>query len=176
VSEGLVEGIYVTAQAAELPGSVPTATAVPQKGLVGDRYFDGTGTWSDYPVETGRDLTLVEAEVLEDVGLSAAEARRNVVTRGVSLTSLIGKRFRVGEVECYGDRICEPCRHLEGLTRPGIVKTLTDRGGLRADVLRGGQIAVGDRVVVVSSSRPWSGRRDRRASRRPAARLPRDRA
>jgi MOSC domain-containing protein YiiM len=147
VSAGRVEGIYVSAKAIELPRFVPAAKAVPRKGLVGDRYFDQAGTWSDYPVETGRDLTLVEAELLEDVGLAAADARRNVVTRGVSLASLIGKRFRVGGVECYGDRICEPCSHLEGLTRPGIVKALTHRGGLRADVLRGGEIAVGDPLV-----------------------------
>jgi MOSC domain-containing protein YiiM len=126
---------------------VPTATAVPQKGLVGDRYFEQAGTWSDYPVETGRDLTLVEAEVLEEIGLGGADARRNVVTRHIALASLIGKRFRVGEVECYGDRICEPCSHLESLTRPGTLKEMTHRGGLRADVLRGGEIAVGDPVV-----------------------------
>jgi MOSC domain-containing protein YiiM len=176
VTEGHVEAIYVTAKASELPRSVPTVTAVSQKGLVGDRYFDGTGFWSDYPVETGRDLTLVEAEVLEEVGLTGADARRNVVTRGVSLLSLIGKRFRVGEVQCYGDRICEPCSHLESLTRPGIVEALAHRGGLRADVLRGGKIAVGDPVILVSTSRPSNGRPDRRASRRPAAQPPRDRA
>jgi MOSC domain-containing protein YiiM len=147
MSSGRVEGIYVSARATELPRLVSAATVVQQRGLVGDRYFDRTGTWSDYPVETGRDLTLVEAEVLEDVGLAAADARRNVVTRGVSLASLIGKRFRVGGVECYGDRICEPCSHLESLTHPGIVKALTHRGGLRADVLRGGEIAVGDPLV-----------------------------
>jgi MOSC domain-containing protein YiiM len=149
MNDGRVEGIYVSARATELPRFVPAATAVQQKGLVGDRYFDQTGTWSDYPVETGRDLTLVEAEVLEEVGFAPAEARRNVVTRGVSLASLIGKRFRVGEVECYGDRECEPCSHLESLTRPGIVKALAHRGGLRADVLRGGEIAVGDPLVLL---------------------------
>ena len=59
LSGGRVEGIYVSARATELPRFVPAATAVEQKGLVGDRYFDQTGTWSNYPVETGRDLTLV---------------------------------------------------------------------------------------------------------------------
>ncbi len=85
--------------------------------------------------------------MLEDVGLAPAEARRNVVTQGVALETLIGKRFRVGEVECYGDRICEPCAHLEGLTRPGVLKALAHRGGLRADITSSGEIAVGDTVL-----------------------------
>lgn len=149
MGEGRVEAIYISAKAEKLPRSIARVRAVQGRGLEGDRYFDGTGTWSDYPVEEGRDLTLVEAEVLEEVGLAPADARRNVVTRGVSLEALIGKRFRVGEVECYGDRTCEPCAHLERLTRPGVLKALTHRGGLRADITRGGEIAVGDVVVLL---------------------------
>lgn len=147
--EGRVEAIYVSARARKLPRSVARVRAVHGKGLEGDRYFSGMGTWSDYPVEAGRDLTLVEAEVLEEVALAPAEARRNIVTRGVALEALIGKRFRVGEVECYGDRICEPCSHLELLTRPGVLKALHHRGGLRADITRSGEIAVGDAVVLL---------------------------
>jgi len=147
VQEGRVEAIYLSASARKLPRSVARVRAVHGKGLEGDRYFSRTGTWSDYPVETGRDLTLVEAEVLEEVGLAPAGARRNVLTRGVALEALIGKHFRVGEVECYGDRICEPCAHLERLTRAGVLKALRHRGGLRADITRSGEIAVGDAVV-----------------------------
>lgn len=147
MQEGRVEAIYVSASARKLPRSVARVRAVHGRGLEGDRYFSGTGTWSDYPVETGRDLTLVEAEVLEEVDLASAGARRNVVTRGVALEALIGKHFRVGEVECYGDRICEPCAHLERLTRVGVLKSLRHRGGLRADITRSGEIAVGDAVV-----------------------------
>jgi len=145
--EGRVEAIYITDTARKLPRRVARVKAVQGKGLKGDRYFSGTGTWSDYPVETGRDLTLIEAEVLEEVGLAPAEARRNVVTRSVALESLIGKHFRVGEVECYGDRICEPCSHLEQLTRVGVLKALLHRGGLRADITRGGEIAADEPVV-----------------------------
>jgi MOSC domain-containing protein YiiM len=147
MQEGQVDRIYVSPRASELPSSVARVQAVSEKGLRGDRYFTGVGTWSDYPVETGRDLTLVEAEVLEEIGLSAAEARRNIVTHGIALNELIGKRFRVGDVQCYGDRICEPCAHLEDLTRPGMLKALRHRGGLRADITLSGEISVGDAVV-----------------------------
>ena len=119
---------------------VESVAAVAGKGLVGDRHF------TDNP-GPGNALTLIEAEVLEDVGLTGAQSRRQVVVRGVRLGDLIGKRFRVGDVECYGVEICEPCRHLQELTRPGIIKDLIHRGGLNADILSGGMITVGDEVL-----------------------------
>lgn len=93
----------------------------------------------------GYDLTLVEAEALEElsargVELAPVEARRN----------LIGRRFRLGEVECLGQRRCEPCAHLERLTRPGVLRGFVHRGGLRADVLSGGRIRTGDHVEALA--------------------------
>ena len=85
----------------------------------------------------------------QGVGLAPAEARRNLVVRGIELDGLIGKRFRVGEVECLGQRRCEPCAHLERLTRPGVLRGLVHRGGLRADVLSGGEIRPGDRIEAL---------------------------
>ncbi len=122
--------------------SVETVSAVEGCGLAGDRHYEPAGQ------RAGGALTLIEAEVLEDVGLSGPASRRQVVVRGVRLNDLIGKRFRVGEVECLGVELCEPCRHLESLTRPGIIKELLHRGGLNADILSSGTIAVGDTVVL----------------------------
>jgi MOSC domain-containing protein YiiM len=118
---------------------VASVAAVAGKGLAGDRHF------TDHP-EPGNALTLIEAEVLEDVGLTGAQSRRQVVVRGVRLNDLIGKRFMVGDVECLGVEICEPCRHLQSLTRPGIIKELIHRGGLNADILTDGTINVGDQI------------------------------
>lgn len=123
----------------EALGPVESATAVAGEGLAGDRHF------ADNPAP-GNALTLIEAEVLEDVGLTGAQSRRQVVVRGVRLNDLIGKRFRVGDVECLGVEICEPCLHLQRLTRPGIIKDMLHRGGLNADILIGGTISVGDPV------------------------------
>jgi len=119
---------------------VDSVTALAGKGLVGDRHFS-EDAW-------GMALTLIQAEALADVGLSGAQSRRQVVVRGVRLNNLVGRRFRVGDVECAGVELCEPCAHLQGLTRPGIIKDLLHRGGLRADILSDGQIRVGDAVVV----------------------------
>jgi len=146
----VVEAIYVSEKARRLPVAVDSARVVAGQGIEGDRYFLGKGSFSHWR-GTGRALTLVEAEALEDVGLSSAAARRNVVTRGVDLNALVGVRFRVGGVECLGRRLCEPCRHLERLEGDGLMRSLAGRGGLRADVLGDGVVAVGDPVVILDS-------------------------
>jgi hypothetical protein len=148
---GWVEEILVSPYATELPYAVERARAITGIGLEADRYFAGVGTWSNYPVQTGKDLTLIEAEALEAVGLSGQAARRNLVTRGVRLNDLVGRRFRVGVVECYGDRLCEPCAHLEALTGIGAA-ALAHCGGLRADILSDGEIIAGDLVVALPTA------------------------
>ena len=123
------------------------AAAIAGRGLEGDRYTAGEGTFSS-GTDDGRALTLVEGEVLDELRLEPTDARRNVVTRGIQLNPLMGRTFTIGEVACAGRRLCEPCAHLERLTRPGTLRELVHRGGLRADILTSGEIAVGDRVVV----------------------------
>jgi MOSC domain-containing protein YiiM len=152
MQNGSVEAIYVADRAEVLPSPGDAVNAVAGKGLEGDRYFDDDGTFSDNPRSDGRDITLIEAEAVEglarDTGieLTPAETRRNVITRGVALNDLVGRRFTVGEVECVGRRLCDPCSHLEKLTQPGVLKGLVNRGGLRADVVRGGVIRPGDEL------------------------------
>jgi MOSC domain-containing protein YiiM len=68
-----------------------------------------------------------------------------VTVRGVELKKLIGQRFRLGEVECYGVRICEPCLHLQKMTRPGIRRELVHRAGINADILTTGRSSVATR-------------------------------
>ena len=69
-----------------------------------------------------------------------------MLTSGIDLNALVGERFRVGDVECVGVELCEPCTHLEGATRPGVIKAYVHRAGLNADILTDGEIAVGDAV------------------------------
>ena len=121
---------------------VRAVVAVAGKGIQGDRHFCVDGAMP------GQALTLIEAEVLEDVGLTGAQSRRQVVVRGVRLNDLVGRRFRVGDVECVGVELCEPCLHLQQLTRPGIIRDLIHRGGLNADILTDGRIRVGEQVCI----------------------------
>jgi len=126
--------------------AVETIRAFAGKGLEGDRYFFRDGA------KPGLALTLVEAEVVTDVGLEVGQTRRQLTVSGMGLNDLIGKRFRVGEVECYGVMICEPCLHLQEVTRPGIIKELVHRAGLNADIVSDGRISVGDEVVALGDA------------------------
>ena len=136
---GSVEQINIAAVESELPRPVE-AVEVTAEGVVGDRYAQS------------RDLTLIEAEALEGlrdetgIELTPAESRRQVLVRGIRLYDLVGEHFTVGGVECVGQEWCEPCNHLQGLTQPGVMRGLVHRAGLRADIVSGGRIAVGDSV------------------------------
>ena len=145
---GIVESIYLAPKKRQLPCAVERARAVSGRGLEGDRYHDGKGSFSHW--RGRRDLTLISAEVFEglEIDLDPAEARRNLIVRGVDLSSLVGRRFRVGDVECEGVELNPPCKHLEKLTQPGVMRALADRGGIRAAILADGEIAVGDAVVA----------------------------
>jgi MOSC domain-containing protein YiiM len=136
---GTVVQIAVAAQESALPGTVEQVD-VSAAGIAGDRYADKG------------DITLIEAEALEaftaetGIELSHEESRRQVLTRGVRLNDLVGKRFTVGEVEVLGRELCEPCNHLQSLTRPGVLRGMVHRAGLNADIVTPGRIAVGDVV------------------------------
>jgi MOSC domain-containing protein YiiM len=147
---GRVEAIAIADRAEAPMQEITTARALPGRGLDGDRYAKGVGTFTPRSGRgVGYDLTLIEAEVLDELTLADgqrlgyAEARRNIVTRGLDLNALVGQRFRVGDVECVGRRLCEPCAHLERLTHKGVLRKLIHRGGLRADILTEGSISVG---------------------------------
>jgi MOSC domain-containing protein YiiM len=140
---------------AEVPMvAVSEVRAVPGRGLEGDRYFEHTGTYSETP-GTGRDVTLVASEAIEEIArekgieLGPGATRRNIMTIGVDLNSLVDVEFQIGEVRVLGMRLCEPCEYLEGLVgQKGTLKALVHRGGLRCDVLNEGTIRVGDEIVT----------------------------
>jgi MOSC domain-containing protein YiiM len=150
---GQVVEINISPEHEVLPAPMARVRAVPGRGLEGDRnFFEGPGTQP----ERDRELTLIATEALDalreehGIELTAAESRRNVATRGIDLNELESRRFRVGDVECEGIELCEPCNHLQGLTKPGVLRGLVHRGGLRAAILTEGEIAVGDPIEPIS--------------------------
>jgi MOSC domain-containing protein YiiM len=150
---GTVEAIYISAVARAPMQGVDEVEAVAGAGLEGDRYAARTGSFSKNAVP-GRALTLIESEAVEaarrdyDMELGPADTRRNLVTRGVALNHLVGKEFTIGMVRVVGVKLNEPCEHLERVSGvDGIRKALTHRGGLRADILAGGTVKIGDPVV-----------------------------
>jgi MOSC domain-containing protein YiiM len=150
--EALVVSLHIAPTAAAPMQAIDLVRAVAGRGLEGDRYHEKLGTYSNNP-GTGREVTLIESEAIEglkreyNVEIDPALARRNIVTRGVALNHLVEQDFAVGAVILRGTRLCEPCVHLEGLTRPGTMRGLIHRGGLRAEIVRGGVIRIGDAIT-----------------------------
>jgi MOSC domain-containing protein YiiM len=144
---GHVEAIFIAAESGELPAPVERVRAYAGRGLEGNRYF-----WADGGAPAGCGITLIAAEAVDSVALHGemsiepAAMRRNVLTRGIDVNELVGKRFRIGDVECQGVELCEPCAHLESMTQPGVLKAFVHRAGLNADILSDGEISVGDPV------------------------------
>jgi MOSC domain-containing protein YiiM len=150
---GRVEAIFICAEASAPMQPRAEAQAVPGAGLVGDRYNLGVGFYSDRPrPDGGRELTLISVEMLDDlfatsgIRLEPVESRRNLLTSGIGLNELIGRRFAIGDVLCEGIDYCTPCEHLVELTGKPVLKPLVDRGGLRARIITGGTITVGAAV------------------------------
>jgi len=155
--EGSVVAVFLAAEAGGVPVEAPEANAVAGRGLEGDRYFAGEGTYiKDGQIQPRQELTLIESEAIEaaarddDVELGLGEPRRNVVTRGVPLNHLVGREFTVGAVRLLGIKLCEPCPHMESLSKPGARMALLHRGGLRAQILESGTIRKGDPIAPAS--------------------------
>lgn len=149
--------IHIAPAASYEMEALDAATVVAGRGIEGDRYFLGTGTYSKLPAV--RDVTLIEVEVLEALArndpplqagpivLAPGDHRRNLTVRGVPLAHLVGVRFRVGEVILKGGRLNFPCKYLEQLLGQPVYQPLYNRSGLNCSVETGGVIRPGDRIL-----------------------------
>jgi MOSC domain-containing protein YiiM len=150
MTAGKVEAIFIGPVKNGMMQRVEAVQAMAGRGLQGDR--KAVARESSAGTNPDRELTLIEMEAIEalhrELGLefAASESRRNIVTRGVALNHLVGRDFHVGSVAVRGIRLCEPCEHLESLTRPGVKDGLIHRGGLRAQILSDGEVRVGDPI------------------------------
>jgi MOSC domain-containing protein YiiM len=154
---GTVTAIFIAPSAEAPMEELAAADLEAGRGIVGDRYHTGVGTWSKPGQEhlNRRHVTLIESEAVDAVArdyhipFGAKDSRRNIVTRGVALNHLVGAEFSVGSVRLRGIKLCEPCSHMEGLAGQPVRKPLVHRGGLNCEVLKTGTIRVGDSVEVV---------------------------
>lgn len=146
---GRVEEIFVTGEGSAAMESVQEVETVEGCGIKGDRYCEGTGFWVQYGDVC--QITLIEGEHLDEIeakglDISSGQHRRNIVTRGVDLLGLRGKRFKVGEVVLEYDRSRPPCKHVQDLSERGMTRALRNRGGICARVVQAGPIRPGDAI------------------------------
>lgn len=150
--QGVVESIYVTGEGSASMERVDEVRTIEGCGIEGDRYCEGTGYWTNFGDVC--EITLISSEDLEhierELGISVGngEHRRNIVTSGVSLKDLRGKRFRIGEAVLEYDRPRPPCRHVQDLTEPGMTRALKGRGGICARVVHAGHIRARDAIEI----------------------------
>ena len=152
---GTVVGIFMAQRPGLTLAAVDEAVLEAGRGLVGDRYYLGCGTFSgSLRGKPDAEITLIEYEEIvrfnqsDGTDRSPGAFRRNLVTKGVRLNELVGRRFRVGAAELEGIRLCEPCGHLAKLVSPSVVKRMAHRAGLRARIVSGASIKKGDAVEV----------------------------
>ena len=155
MATGIVLKIFTTPEPGGDMNSVDSVTAVEGRGLIGDRYYTLTGTFSKPEINPDQEISLIESEAFEEleqnhgIQLDYSQSRRNIVTRNVDLNSLVGKTFQIGEVTLTGMRLCEPCTYLSQVTgHPKLVKQWLHRAGLRAHIRKGGDIRVQDEVDI----------------------------
>lgn len=141
------------APSAKLPmQAVEQIEAIASRGLAGDRYAECKGAFQHGKIEPSQEVTLIESEAISaavekyKLDISHAITRRNLLTKGVPLNHLVGQTFSVGSVTLRGIELCEPCSYLEECTGILLKKALLHRGGLRAQIIAGGTLRVGDEI------------------------------
>jgi MOSC domain-containing protein YiiM len=155
VTVGTVTAIWLAPATAAPMRQVASARLLVGQGLEGDRYALGGGTWAAYP-DLEKQLTLIDADdvaaLARETGaeLGPGDLRRNLVTTGIDLPSLVGGWFAVGDALLFGMKRCPPCTHLERLTGVRLIKAMVHRGGINAAVFVGGSVREGDAVRPVS--------------------------
>ena len=119
------------------------------KGIIGDRYFNEKN--EDY-----NQLTLIESENIDyynnkfNLKIPYLNFRRNIVTKGIKLNDLVGKKLIIGKTEIKGIDLCRPCKSLqENLDQDNIVKEFLRMGGLRCAILTSSNIKVGDEIKIL---------------------------
>ncbi|GBD48851.1 MOSC domain-containing protein [Methylopila sp. Yamaguchi] len=157
--KGVLLHIHVAPEASFEMEELAEAECVAGRGIVGDRYYEGTGTYSPKP--DTREVTLIEQEALDAlarndpplqggaIALAPGDHRRNLTVRGVPLNHLVGRRFRVGDVILRGGRLNFPCKYLEELLGLPVYLPLYNRSGLNCGIERGGVIRPGDAIELL---------------------------
>jgi len=156
IESGKVVSLFIVDRSAEPMKKVDQLAALAGRGIEGDRYLLGTGTYSKKP-EPGRQVTLIQSEVLTslnkkfNITVKPDESRRNVLTEGIEINHLIGKEFLVGTVRLRAHRLTRPRKYLENLLgQPGLYKELWDHGGISCEILTDGVIKEGDIITSIT--------------------------
>lgn len=151
MQSGKVTNIFISAAQGARCISLSEVKAIAGKGLDGDRYCLSIND----PMGNHNAVTLQSEEAITDCNIDLESTflpedfRRNIITRGIDLNSLVGRNFRIADVLLQGFELCHPCKYLTNLLQKDVLRGLCNRGGLRARILQSGTISIGDSVAIV---------------------------
>ena len=155
--QGKIYSIYISESPDKAMQSVSSASLVTGKGIEGDRYFTGKGTFSEKLAgKPSFQVTLIEKEEIDKFNREQGQQqgdgdfRRNIVTTDIRLNDLVDKEFTIGSVKLKGIRLCEPCDYLAKTVNALVLPHLVGRGGLRAQILSSGTVSCGDMIKTGS--------------------------
>ena len=128
---------------------VTSIEVMANQGVIGDRHFNEFN-------DPFNQLSLIESENIDyynfkyGLNIPYIDFRRNIITKGIKLNDLVGKKFLIGKVKLEGIDLCRPCRHLsEVLNQDNIIKEFLRKGGLRCQILTSSIIEVGDKIKIL---------------------------
>ena len=145
----IVSNICITSESGQQMEVKQSVEVLAYKGILQDRYFNENN-------EKDTQITLIESENVEYINKSMGtnfldiDFRRNIITKGIRLNQLVGKKIKVGQVTMKVHRLCDPCKYLQDLlNQKNLVKTLLNKGGLRCEILTDGKISINDNIEVL---------------------------
>ena len=140
----------ITANSNQPIQEVNSIEVLANKGIIGDRHFQEFN-------DPYNQISLIESENIDDynmrfgLNIPYIDFRRNVITKGIKLNDLVGKKLKVGSVELEVIDLCRPCRHLtEMLNQDNVLKEFLRKGGLRCQILSSSNIKIGDKIEVLN--------------------------
>ena len=140
----------ITANSNQPIKEVNSIEVLANKGVLGDRHFQEFN-------DPYNQLSLIESENIDDyntrfgLNIPYIDFRRNIITKGINLNDLIGKKLKIGNVELEAIDLCRPCKHLtEVLNQDNILKEFLRKGGLRCQILSSSNINVGDKIEILN--------------------------
>ena len=146
---GKVLKLGVTSKFGEKIISVQSIEVVPGKGILNDRHFSENKNKREQ-------ISLIESENIDyynnksNTQIPYINFRRNVITKGIKLNDLVGKKIIIGSIKLLVHDLCRPCKHLqEMLGFDDILKEFLLKGGLRCEIINSGKISVGDKITRV---------------------------
>ena len=144
-----IKAINITNLSGESTIYVNQAILKKNKGIINDRYYENFK-------EKYEQVTLIESEKISNFNnnikskFNYKDFRRNIITTGIDLNKMINKEIQINDVVLKIHQLCQPCRYLQNkLSVDNLVKLLTNKGGVRAEIVQSGMISTFDEIKII---------------------------